>query len=463
MTVSATAFSRLTLKPQLLANLDSLGFAEMTPIQALSLPEIVAGKDVIAQGKTGSGKTAAFGLGLLQNLEPKRFCIQGLVLCPTRELADQVAKQLRLLARAIPNVKILTLCGGVPFAPQRASLEHGAHIVVGTPGRIEDHIGKGTLHFRYLNTLVLDEADRMLEMGFEDALTTIIDNTPPQRQSLLFSATFPAQINQMAKHIMRSPVTVKAPSQHESNTIEQRFYQLADKSERLDALQRVLLAHSVESSVVFCTTKVETQEVADSLAQAGFSAMALHGDLDQRMRDQTLVRFANKSVNILVATDVAARGLDIDQVELVVNYHVTRDPEVHVHRIGRTGRAGAQGLAVTLVADNEAGKLIRLEDYLGRTLPTQALPNLSSEQSQARKAQWVCLQIDAGKKQKLRPGDILGALTASKQIAGNEVGKIQVFDFTAYVAVKRQRGNVALNLLNKQKMKGRSFKARRLS
>ncbi|WP_095504531.1 ATP-dependent RNA helicase DbpA [Paraferrimonas sedimenticola] len=460
--MSLTSFSELALKPALLSNLDSLGYQQMTPIQGLSLPPILKGKDVIAQGKTGSGKTAAFGLGLLQNLDAKRYRIQSLVLCPTRELADQVAKQLRALARAIPNVKVLTLCGGVPFGPQRASLEHGAHIIVGTPGRIEDHLGKGTLDLRQVNTLVLDEADRMLEMGFQDALDTIFSHCSPRRQNLLFSATFPAEITKIAKKIMFEPETVKAPSTHDSSSIQQVFYQLRDKAERPQALQRVLLTHDAESAVVFCTTKVETQQLADDLQALGFSCLALHGDLEQRQRDQTLARFANKSIQILVATDVAARGLDIDQIELVVNYHVSRDPEVHVHRIGRTGRAGANGLAVSLVAEHEANKIIAIEDYLDIQIETQPLPSEASLHATPRQTQWVCLQIDAGKKQKLRPGDILGALTRNQQLAGSDVGKIQVMDYMAYVAVKRSKAKIAFNAITTQKMKGRSFKARRL-
>ena len=303
--MSQVAFSTLALSTEMLANLDSLGYTEMTPIQARSLPLILAGQDVIGQGKTGSGKTAAFGLGLLSKLDTSQFRVQCLVLCPTRELADQVTKEIRRLARAINNIKVLTLCGGMPFGPQVGSLEHGVHIVVGTPGRIEDHLRKGTLKLESVNMLILDEADRMLDMGFEEVLDNIIKQVPANRQTLLFSATFPDEIKAIAHRIMNRPEMVQVAATHDNDTIAQYFYRV-DEAERATALRLLLLQYYPESTLVFCNTRHETQQVADELVREGFSALALHGDLEQRDRDQTLVRFANKSVSILVATDVAA-------------------------------------------------------------------------------------------------------------------------------------------------------------
>ncbi|GAM68803.1 ATP-dependent 23S rRNA helicase dbpA [Vibrio sp. JCM 19236] len=310
--MSDLRFNQLPLSKPLLDNLSTLGYAEMTPIQAQSLPMMLAGKDVIGQGKTGSGKTAAFGLSLLNNLNVKRFRVQTLVLCPTRELADQVAKEIRKLARAIHNIKVLTLCGGMPMGPQIGSLEHGAHILVGTPGRILDHLEKGRINLSELNTLVLDEADRMLEMGFQDALDAIIAEAPSERQTLLFSATFPEKIQQIANRIMQKPEMVKVESTHDNSSISQHFYKVEDDNERMDALETLLLVHQPESAVIFCNTKREVQDVADELHYRGFSVIDIHGDLEQRDRNQTLVQFANKSVSILVATDVAARGLDVE-------------------------------------------------------------------------------------------------------------------------------------------------------
>ena len=456
------SFSSLALDNALVSNLKSLAYHEMTPIQAQSLPDMLAGKDVIGQGKTGSGKTAAFGLALLNKLNVKRFRIQSMVLCPTRELADQVAKEIRKLARAIHNIKVLTLCGGTPFGPQIGSLEHGAHIIVGTPGRIEEHVIKGTLNLDDLNLLVLDEADRMLEMGFQAALDNIIDRSPTQRQTLLFSATYPKQIKAISDSIMTDPVMVEVTSTDEQSNIEQKFFKVEDDEHRLDALRLLLLDNQVDSSVIFCNTKKETQLVASMLHSDGFSVLALHGDLEQRDRDQTLLRFANKSAAILVATDVAARGLDIDNLDLVVNYHIARDSEVHVHRIGRTGRAGNKGLAFSLYSDKESYKVALLEDYLEKVIQPELLPSNEALSLPRPSANMATIQIDGGKKQKVRPGDILGALTGDKGINGNQVGKINVFDNKAYVAVRKNVIKPALKKLANGKMKGKSFKVRHL-
>ncbi|MCF7982570.1 MAG: ATP-dependent RNA helicase DbpA [Pseudomonadales bacterium] len=460
--MTQTDFSSLKLDNALLENLSSLDYHAMTAIQAQSLPSILDGKDVIAQGKTGSGKTAAFGLGLLDKLKVKHFRIQSLVLCPTRELADQVAKEIRRLARAIHNIKVLTLCGGMPFGPQVGSLEHGAHIIVGTPGRIEEHIRKNTLKLECVNTLVLDEADRMLEMGFQESLDVIIGQIPHHRQTLLFSATFPDQIQAIAKQIMNQPVLVKVGSTHDNSSIQQYFYKIEDNASRMDALRLLLLHYRPGSALVFCNTKLETQELANQLRQHGFSALALHGDLEQKDRDQTLVRFSNKSTSILVATDVAARGLDIDRLDAVINYQIARELEVHVHRIGRTGRAGDKGIALTLYSDKESYKFAKLEEFLNQSIITKDLPPNSLLASPIYKPPMGTLQIDGGKKQKVRPGDILGALTGEYGIEGGEVGKIQVYDNWSFVAVKRDVVRAAFKKLESGKLKGRSFRVREL-
>jgi ATP-independent RNA helicase DbpA len=456
------AFATLSLPPELLRNLASLGYAEMTPIQAQSLPLLLAGKDVIGQAKTGSGKTAAFGLGLLAGLERKQFSVQGLVLCPTRELADQVARAIRDLARTLANVKVLTLTGGTPFGPQASSLQHSAHIIVGTPGRVDDHLRKGTLKLTALRTLVLDEADRMLEMGFQKELDAIVAACLPQRQTLMFSATFPDAVQAVAARIMRDPERVTALAQHDAASIEQHFYVANDAGQRLTALRLLLLEHNPAAAVVFCNTKKDTQTVASALREHGFSALAIHGDLEQNDRDRTLVRFANQSVTVLVATDVAARGLDIAALDAVVNYDFAVDADVHVHRIGRTGRAGGSGVAFTLYADSERYKVDRLEQALHMVISAEPLPAKALLAQPPAKPAWVTLQIDGGKKQKLRPGDILGALTAKGGIAGKQVGKINIFDQQAYVAVDINAVSAALKTLGQGKLKGRSFKARRV-
>ncbi len=459
---SQPEFATLPLAPELLANLDSLGYHVMTPIQAESLPAILAGRDVIGQGQTGSGKTAAFGLGLLSKLEVKAFRVQSLVLCPTRELADQVAGELRRLARGLGNVKVLTLCGGAPLKAQRDSLAHGAHVVVGTPGRIEEHLRKGSLALDALTTLVLDEADRMLDMGFQAAIEAIVGQAPASRQTLLFSATYGAGIRPVAERLMREPLAVEVASTHDDTSIRQHFYRVADEDARVPTLQRLLLSHRPESSVVFCNTKRETLQVADALNAAGFSALALNGDLEQPDRDRILAMFANQSVSILVATDVAARGLDIDALDAVFNLQIARELEVHVHRIGRTGRAGGRGVACTLVADNERYRLEKLGDFLGESLTCEPLPALRGN-PQPFTPRMATLQLGAGKKHKVRPGDILGALTGEGGIAGDQVGKIQVTDRSAFVAVERSIARAALDQLANGRIKGRSFRARRVT
>ncbi|MGB5326354.1 MAG: ATP-dependent RNA helicase DbpA [Pseudomonadales bacterium] len=463
----AGAFAQLALQPQLLSNLATLGYHEMTPIQAQSLPLILAGKDVIGQGKTGSGKTAAFGLGLLNKLDIKLFRIQALVLCPTRELADQVAREIRRLARAVHNIKVLTLCGGTPFGPQLGSLEHGAHIIVGTPGRIEEHLRKGSLKLNDVNTLVLDEADRMLSMGFQDSLDAIVAGIPNDRQSLMFSATYPQAIASMAERIMRDPGLVQLAEANDTNDITQHFYCVADDAARAEATAVLLLKYQPASALVFCNTRQETANVANGLHQRGFSALALHGDMEQKARDQTLLRFANRSISVLVATDVAARGIDIDALDLVINYQLARDPEVHVHRVGRTGRAGSSGRACSLFTQAEARRLDALQMYIDSSIKPEPLPDKNTLAASCLQAEMVTLQIDGGKKQKLRAGDILGALTskegpAGNAITGSDVGKIVLHDIRAYVAVKRQVAQSALQKIQRGKMKGRNFKVRQL-
>ena len=357
----------------------------------------------------------------------------------------------------------------MPFGPQIGSLEHGAHIVVGTPGRIDEHLRKGTLKVEDVSMLVLDEADRMLDMGFQEVLDGIVETLPPVRQTLLFSATYPAEIQAIARRVMQSPILIQVESAHSDATIKQQLYRVAAASAghsgggaRNLAVRALIEHYRPDSALIFCNTKVETQALADDLRTAGYSAVALHGDLEQRDRDQTLVQFANRSVSILVATDVAARGLDIDSIDLVLNYDIARDAEVHTHRVGRTGRAGGSGLAITLFEAREQHKIDKLQAFLDRTFDLHVELPAPPKHSTLPPAAMTTLQIDAGKKQKVRPGDILGAITGEGGIPGNQVGKIQIFDQFAYVALRQQVAEHALRQLNSNKLKGRSVRARRL-
>jgi ATP-independent RNA helicase DbpA len=459
--MNPTAFATLHLKPAMLKNLASLGYISMTPIQAHSLPLILAGKDVIARAKTGSGKTAAFGIGLLSHLEVSSPAVQALVLCPTRELADQVGKELRRLARFTENIKILTLCGGVPFSPQSSSLEHGVHIVVGTPGRLLDHLRRGSLNLTGLKTLVLDEADRMLDMGFQEEISALIAAAPRKRQTLLFSATYPAEITAMSESVQHEPHEVSVDELHQEGVIEQLLFEV-DKEHRTAAVARLLGHYRPESTLVFCNTRADCQELADDLTGLGFSALAIHGELEQRERDQVLLRFANRSAAVLVATDVAARGLDIKDLSAVINFELPRDPEIHIHRIGRTGRAGEQGLALSLVTPQEGRRVQAIENSLGSSIPRGELDALSVTAGRPAVPPMVTLCIDGGRKNKLRPGDILGALTGEGGMAGSEVGRIDIFDSHTYVAIMRSSADQALACLGRNRIKGRFFKVRKI-
>jgi len=453
-----TAFSTLNaLPPELLANLNELGYHTMTPVQAAALPAILEGKDVRAQAKTGSGKTAAFGLGLLQHIEAGRFVTQSLVLCPTRELADQVANELRRLARYLPNIKILTLFGGVPFGAQRDSLQHAPHIIVATPGRLLDHLQKGTVSLSALKTLVLDEADRMLDMGFSDAIVEILGHAPANRQTLLFSATWPEGIAAISTRFQREPLNIEIDTVDALPAVEQQFYE-ASRLQKIPLLMSLLSKHQPASCVVFCNTKKDCQEVCDALNEQHQSALALHGDMEQRDRDQTLVRFANGSSRVLVATDVAARGLDIKSLEMVINFELSWDPEVHVHRIGRTARAGASGLAISLCAPEEAQRAAILSEMLALSLEWQE-PVISSSVKPLQ-AEMATLCIDGGKKAKMRPGDILGALTGDIGLDGADIGKIVMHPMHAYVAVRQSVANKAYKQLSQGKIKGKACRVR---
>ena len=433
----------------------------MTPIQAQSLPAMLEGKDIQAQAKTGTGKTAAFGIGLLHSLDAQTYLTQALVLCPTRELADQVSKEIRRLARPIANTKVLALCGGTPMAPQQASLERHPHIAVGTPGRILKHLQNGTLKLGNLKTLVLDEADRMLDMGFYEDIMLIIDKTPKQRQTLFFSATYPDEIKNISRAIQKDPVDIHVESLHDNKIIKQIFYEV-ERDGRTRALMALLQHYKPQSSVVFCNRKQQCDELADELWQQGYHAQALHGDLEQRDRDQVLLQFSNKSSSILIATDVAARGLDIKDLHAVINYELSPDPEIHIHRIGRTGRAGNEGLALSLFTASETTKINRIEDYQNSPVTIHKLPEYKTQRNSTLIPPMVTLCINAGRKNKVRPGDILGALTANAGLSGKQIGKIDLFDNLAYVAVEYPVARKALGILEEGKIKGRKFKVRRL-
>jgi ATP-dependent RNA helicase DbpA len=458
-----TDFTSLPLAPPLQQALAALDYRIPTPIQAESLPPLLARRDLIAQSPTGSGKTVAFGLALLQHLDPALIRAQALVLCPTRELADQVGKEIRRLAAFIPNIKLLILSGGVSLRPQLASLEqHDPQIVVGTPGRVQELMRKKVLHLGGVRTLVLDEADRMLDMGFEEAIREIAGKTPPERQTLLFSATWPDTIRDIARGLLREPAEVTVAGDPAAGAVVEQLFHEVELTQKPAALATLLLQHRPESTAVFCNTRRDVDDVAAALVEAGFTALALHGEMAQRDRDEVLLRFANRSCNVLVASDVAARGLDIDDLAAVVNYELPTDPDVYLHRIGRTGRAGRSGIALSLCTPREVPRALALEKQQGSPLRWARIAPFSGRRPAAPPPAMVTLRIDAGRSEKMRPGDILGALTGDAGLAADAVGKIDVFATRSYVAIRSAQAATALTRLRSGKVKGRNVRVSRL-
>lgn len=452
-------FNDLKLSEPLQRGLAEAGYETMTPVQAESLPPMLAGADVVAQAQTGSGKTAAFGLALLARLDPAVTRLQAMVLCPTRELADQVSREIRKLARFLPNIKVLTLCGGVPLRVHLGSLAHEPHIAVGTPGRLLDLIKRRALPLDAVKVLVLDEADRMLDMGFEEDMRALIKRVPEQRQTLLFSATIPDPIRDISRQYQREPLDISIGG--EAPRIAQTFVE-TEADRKIATLEALLIRHRPESVVVFCNHKQDVRDVAFGLRERGFVALALHGDLDQREREEMLVQFANRSATVLVASDVAARGLDISELPMVINFDLAFDADTHVHRIGRTARAGRAGVVFNLVAPRETRRARAIEENQGEPITWEKPPSLIKDVAPPAPP-FVTLAIDAGRQDKLRPGDVLGALTGDAGVAGAAVGKIDVFPTRTYVALAREQADHALKRLRAGKIKNRKIRIRRIS
>ncbi len=456
-----TLFSECDLPAAQLANLENLGYQKLTPIQSAALPIALKGEDLVAQAKTGSGKTAAFAIPLINKLDVQDMRVQALVLCPTRELSIQVTEEIRKLARYQSNVKVLTLYGGQVMALQKASLKNNAHILVGTPGRIKDHLNRETLSLDAVKTLVLDEADRMLEMGFLTDITDIIAVTPAHRQTLFFSATFPEDIRILSNRFQSHPTHINIEAEPGQSDIEQKFM-LCERSDKLEGTAALLAHFKPRSTIIFCNTKVAANELYAYLLDKRFSVATLHGDMEQRDRENVLMRFRHQSCRVLVATDVAARGLDIEDLSMVINYEIPHDSETYVHRIGRTGRAGKSGIAFTLASANEQYKMKALCEALQSPIASENLDSVVGQGEGFLWADWVTLVIAAGRKDKLRAGDILGALTGEEGIEGKAVGKIDVLDYTAYVSVEMKSAKKAFLQLDENKIKGRRFKVRLL-
>ncbi|HEY6876788.1 MAG TPA: ATP-dependent RNA helicase DbpA [Polyangiales bacterium] len=453
-----SSFQSLPLSPALLKAVEGLGYQALTPIQAASIPLLLEGKDLIGQSQTGSGKTAAFALPILHELPLETRAVAALILCPTRELSAQVARELRKLGANMPGLQVLVVAGGEPLRAQASALERGVHVVVGTPGRVLDHLGRGTLDLRRAQMVVLDEADRMLDMGFADDMRVILDALPRVRQTVFFSATFPATIDALSRSYQRAParVTIETAAR-EAERVRQLLLQVAPE-QKPKALRWALQNYPHESALVFANLKQTVAELENALTKAGVSAASLYGDLEQHERDRVMAKFRNGSTRVLVATDVAARGIDVDNLELVVNYDLPSQPEVYVHRIGRTGRAGKSGVALSLVGPRESRKVQLLEEHTGAKLERVTMGEPAAAQTLERAAKMDTLRVAGGRKQKMRPGDILGALTGEAGgLSASDIGKIEIHDHFSYVAVARDVSRQAQQSLSQGKIKGKRF------
>ncbi len=457
-----TSFTTLPLRPGLMLGIERLGYLEMTEIQEHALPDALAGRDLVGHARTGSGKTAVFGLALLQQLELADRSVQSLVLCPTRELAEQLTGAIRALAVGLEGTRALTVTGGAEVWPQRKAIEAGVHVVVGTPGRVLQHLERGWLSLAKLRSLVLDEADRMLDMGFEEEVSGIVSHAPEPRQTLLFSATWPDKIARLSADIQSDPCVVRAEALVDAQVLRQSAL-LCTWETRDDALCGLLRSRQPTPTLVFCETRAQCQEVSALLRRKGADALELHGDLEQRERDEVLVRMRNGSALILVATNVAARGLDMAELRLVICYQLSADPLVHVHRVGRTARAEAEGEAVSLVAGaRETRYLDAIEAHMGSPIPRTTWAETAGASLAGWSAPFRTLAVLGGRKDKLRAGDILGALTRDGGVEGEDVGKIVLTDQRIWVAVRRAVAPKAARGLHNQRIKKKRFRVRLL-
>ena len=454
-------FAALGLSASLCQVVAELGFHTPTPVQARAIPLLLAGRDLIGQSTTGSGKTAAFALAILQKVKRSERHPQALILCPTRELCTQVARDFRKLGRREAGLQVLILSGGQPMNPQLAALQSGAHVVVATPGRALDHLVRGSLVLDGVATVVVDEADRMLDMGFGEEMEKILRAAPLPRQTVFFSATYPRSIEAMTEVHQHNPERLTVAESVVSQSLLRQVAVAVDDGTRLDALLGLLGVNPPESAIVFCNFKATVARVEEALSGAGVSTASLHGGMEQRDRDFVMAKFRNHSLRVLVATDVAARGLDIDGLDLVVNFELPLQPEIYVHRVGRTGRAGKAGLAVSLVGPQDRAKVKAIEAAIGAPLERQAAATPASHPASvgSTDAKMATLYISGGRKDKVRPGDILGALTGEAGgFPASDVGKIEIHDRFSYVAIAKGSAERAIQQLGNGRIKGKKFK-----
>jgi ATP-independent RNA helicase DbpA len=446
-------FTDLAISAPLLKALEELGYTEPTPIQTAAIPAIIEGKDIAGQAATGSGKTAAYSIPAIQRLDISRQEIQALVLVPTRELALQVQQEIKKLGKYTGSLKTAAFYGGHDFVEEEASLAHPPHILVATPGRLTDHISRRTLSLDAVQILILDEADKMLEMGFREELDEILMFLPKKRQSLLFSATLPDQVQALIQRTLQEPLMLRIEGGANPSSIAQEVW-IAAQDQKVAALQYLLSQSNAGTAIVFCNTRAYTAEVADLLRKAGFPTGQLHGEMEQKDRDKAMVRFRNGSTPILVATDLAARGIDVAALDLVINLELPDKEAAFLHRSGRTGRAGMSGKVITLATPGEANQL---KQWPG--VQISAWHNYSGQEAAIRKsaaapAAFVTLHINAGKKEKMSARDIVGAIISKAGLTNDQIGKIEIFDRFSYVAVPTSEGKLVAEKLSSSKIKG---------
>ena len=454
-------FKNLKLSQEILSALDALAYLQMTPIQDASIPLLLEGHDLVGRSQTGSGKTAAFALPILQKINIKDQTPQALILAPTRELCEQILQEIRKFSKGLKHVHVMALVGGQSSTAQIKSLQTGAQIIVGTPGRTLEFLKNKNFDAADLKTLVLDEADRMLDEGFTEEVSQIIDLLPPSRQTVFFSATFPESIEALSQKYQKNPKTVSVLQEKSSVPLIEQFIYSAEKPEKIETLMRILQQHPANSVLIFCRTKAAVAEINELLNQSHVATRALHGDLEQAQRDQTMALFRSGSLRVLVATDVAARGIDVDHLELVINFDMPSSTDIYLHRIGRTGRAGKSGVAVSIADAYEAAKVEELEHVLGKKLNRLELgfKNKTVVAKVLQQSKMKTIYISGGRKDKLRPGDVIGTLTAAPNaIAAADIGKIELQETFTYVAVSFSVAEKALQKLTANKIKGRKFK-----
>ena len=517
-------FEEMGLSEEIQKAVRYMGFEEASPIQAKAIPAMISGIDLIGQAQTGTGKTAAFGIPILEKVDPKLKKLQAIVLCPTRELAIQVADEIRNLSRYMHGIKVLPIYGGQDIVKQIRSLKSGTQIIIGTPGRVMDHMRRKTMKLDFVHTVVLDEADEMLNMGFREDIEFVLSGVPEERQTVLFSATMPKPIMEITKKFQNNAKVIKVTKKELTvPNIEQYYYDVKPKKKE-EVLSRLLDIYSPRLSVVFCNTKKQVELLVNALLGRGYFAAGLHGDMKQEQRDRVMQGFRTGKTEILVATDVAARGIDVDEVEAVFNYDLPQDDEYYVHRIGRTGRAGREGRAFSFVSGKEVYKLKEIQRYCKTKIYAQKVPSLNDvantkmenilddvervieqedldmminaieervnnseftamdmaaaflkiccgmteDNKNTEENDWefgdtgagedgmVRLFINIGKKQRVRPGDILGAIAGESGMDGKLIGTIDMYDKYTFVEVPREYAREVLNAMKNVKIKGKT-------